>query len=90
MFVWPILKRSTVVNYDSRVVVTSKMLILRQWSRKLRSLRFATVGKEPWSSAYGRRLMSVGRGFKPQHRILDGHFSHLFVVKIVFEKTKIK
>ena len=27
--------------------------------------------------------MSEGRGFKSQHRILDGHFSHLFVVKIV-------
>ena len=32
-----------------------------------------------------------GRGFKSQHHIQDGHFSHLFVVKIVmlFEKTKI-
>ena len=26
---------------------------------------------------------SKGRGFESQHRILDGHFSHLFVVKIV-------
>ena len=34
---------------------------------------------------------SEGRGFKYQYSILDGHFSHLFVVKIVtlFEKTKI-
>ena len=33
---------------------------------------------------------SKGRGFESQHRILDGHFSHLFVVKIVmFEKMKI-
>ena len=34
---------------------------------------------------------SEGRGFESQHCILDGHFSHLFVVKIVmlFEKTKI-
>ena len=23
------------------------------------------------------------RGFESQHRILDGHFSHIFVVKIV-------
>ena len=32
-----------------------------------------------------------GRGFESQHRILDGHFSHLFVAKIVmfFVKTKI-
>ena len=26
---------------------------------------------------------SEGHGFKSQHRILDGHFSHMFVVKIV-------
>ena len=25
---------------------------------------------------------SKGRGFKTQHHILDGHFSHLFVVKL--------
>ena len=31
------------------------------------------------------------RGFESQHLILDGHFSHIFVVKIVmfFEKMKI-
>ena len=35
--------------------------------------------------------MFKGRGFESQHCILDGHFSHLFVVKVVmlFEKTKI-
>ena len=33
---------------------------------------------------------SEGHGFEFQHCVLDGHFSHLFVVKIVmFEKTKI-
>ena len=26
---------------------------------------------------------SEGRGFESQHHILDGHFSHLFVVKIL-------
>ena len=26
---------------------------------------------------------SKGHGFESQHRLLDGHFSHLFVVKIV-------
>ena len=26
---------------------------------------------------------SNGRGFESKHHILDGHFSHLFVVKIV-------
>ena len=35
--------------------------------------------------------MFKGRGFESQHCILDGHFSHLFVVNVVmlFEKTKI-
>ena len=31
----------------------------------------------------GRDSRSKGRGFDSQRRILDGHFSHLFVVKIV-------
>ena len=32
-----------------------------------------------------------GHGFESQRRILDGHFSHLFVEKLycLFEKTKI-
>ena len=34
---------------------------------------------------------SEGRGFKSQHCMLGGHFSHIFVVKIVilFEKIKL-
>ena len=31
----------------------------------------------------GGYLCSEDRGFKPHHRILDGHFLHIFVVKIV-------
>ena len=30
----------------------------------------------------GRDSHSEGRGFESRHRILDGHFSHIFVVKI--------
>ena len=45
--------------------------------------KILTTGMEPCSNGYGRRLMSKGREIKSQHRILDGHFSHLFVVKIV-------
>ena len=26
---------------------------------------------------------SIGHGFESRHRILDGHFSHIIVVKIV-------
>ena len=36
-------------------------------------------GQEPWSGGY----VSKDRGFESQRRILDGHFSHSFVVKIV-------
>ena len=31
----------------------------------------------------GRDSRSKGRGFESRHRILDGHFSHIVVVKIV-------
>ena len=39
----------------------------------------------------GGDLCSEGWEFESWHHILDGHFSHLFVVRIVrfFEKTKI-
>ena len=38
-------------------------------------------GRMPWSSGYEWWLK--GRGFEYWRRILDGHFSHWFVVKIV-------
>ena len=41
------------------------------------------LGREPWSSGYGKRLKFQGCGFESQYRILDRHFSHTFVVKIV-------
>ena len=31
----------------------------------------------------GRDSHSKGRGFESRHHILDGHFSHIFVVRIV-------
>ena len=31
----------------------------------------------------GRDSRSKGHGFESRHRILDGHFSHIIVVKIV-------
>ena len=37
----------------------------------------------------GGDTSSKDREFESQHRILDGHFSHLSVLKIMFEKTKI-
>ena len=41
------------------------------------------VWPKPWSSGYGRRLIYVGHEFESQLCILDGHFSHLYVIKIV-------
>ena len=39
------------------------------------------LGREPWSSGYGKRLK--GHGFESQHRILDGHFFTYICCKIV-------
>ena len=49
---------------------------------------FWNFGREPWSTGYGRRLISKGCGFKSQHRILDGRFSNIFVVEIVMTVWK--
>ena len=40
-------------------------------------------GRSPGLVVMGRDSRSKGRGFESRHRILDGHFSHIFVVKIV-------
>ena len=44
------------------------------------SLKIAEV---LWIVVIGGDSCSEGHGFKSLHYILDGHFSHLFVVKIV-------
>ena len=40
------------------------------------------LGREPWSSGYGRRPCSRGRGFECQHRTLHGHFFTIFCCKL--------
>ena len=40
-------------------------------------------GGSPGLVVMGRDSCYEGRGFESQHHILDGHFSHIFVVKIV-------
>ena len=42
-----------------------------------------TEGGSPGLVVTGGDSCSVGRGLKSLHYILDGHFSHIFVVKIV-------
>ena len=46
-------------------------------------MTYMGFGREPWSSGYGRDSRSEGRGFESRHRILDGQFLHIFVVKVV-------
>ena len=52
------------------------------------------LGREPWSSGYGRRLSSKGHEFESRHRILDAHITYLFAVKFVIyvrkDKNKLK
>ena len=40
-------------------------------------------GRRPGLVVMGVDSYSKGHEFKSQHPILDGHFSHLFVIKIV-------
>ena len=40
-------------------------------------------GGNPGLVVMGGDSCSEGRGFKSQHRILDGHFSHIFAVRFV-------
>ena len=40
------------------------------------------LGGSPGLVVMGGDSRSKVRGFESQHRILDGHFSHIFVVKI--------
>ena len=42
-----------------------------------------TITRKDWSSGYRKRLTSKGCGFESWHHILDGNFSHIFVVNIV-------
>ena len=41
------------------------------------------LGRDLWSSGFGRRLMFQRSWVRILAHLLDGHFSHLFVVKIV-------
>ena len=45
-------------------------------------------GGSPGLVVTGEGSCSEGHGFESQHRILDGHFSHLFVVENVLLKRR--
>ena len=44
---------------------------------------FQLMGWSPGLVVMGEDSCSEDRGFETNHQILDGHFSHLIVVKIV-------
>ena len=50
------------------------------------------MGGSPGLMVMGGDSCSEGQGFESQHSILDGHFSHKFVVKIVmmFVRKRLK
>ena len=52
------------------------------WKREFWDLN-CQIGGSPGLVVMGRGSRSEGRGFESWYHILDGHFSHLFVVKIV-------
>ena len=67
--------------YRTRVFMTNlKQLIGERFIRGEWSTQFGGI---PGLVVMGRGSHSKGRGFESRHSILDGHFSHIFVVKIV-------
>ena len=50
---------------------------------RTRCLKFRTVGECPGLVVMGKDTCPEGCGFESRHYILVGHFSHIFVVKIV-------
>ena len=74
-------------NFNSKFFQQTKSLKRDRWLKGVDLLwRRQTLSHhraEAWPSGYGRSSWSEGHGFKSQHHILDGHFSHILVVKIV-------
>ena len=66
-------------------VLWVKFLMMGPGSVKLCRQIVQPVGREPCSSGLvmGGDSRSESSGFKSRYRILDGHFSHTFVVKVV-------
>ena len=51
--------------------------------------RVSTISlDEPWSRVMGGDSCSKGHGFESQGRMMDGYFSHLFVVNVCLERQK--
>ena len=48
----------------------------------IRLLKSPVKGGSPGLVVMGGDSYSNGREFESRHRVLDGHFSHLFVVKL--------
>ena len=50
--------------------------------KREKDLETSRIWAGAWSSGNVKRLMSQSCGFESRHCILDGHFSHIFVVKL--------
>ena len=59
------------------------LLYQRVYPKYTTTGRNISEGGRPVLVVMGVDSCSKGHGFESQHRILDGHFSHIFVVKIV-------
>ena len=63
--------------------------LLKVFIQKMKSIKIDNRGTSPGLMVVGGDSCSESRGFESQHCMPDGHFSHLFDVKIVmFEQTK--
>ena len=79
------------LSTSSRPIHTLTMIIVvtccagfkyTQWIKKFEQPKGKNTGS-PGLVVMGRDSCSEGCGFESQHQILDGHFSHIVVVKIV-------
>ena len=68
---------SAVVNNFGRTVVFRKVSVTNCEGRKVNILPLQRNGRV----VIGEDLCPEGDGFVSQHRIQDGHFSHVFVIK---------
>ena len=58
-------------------------IILSLFVELVQQTNKVSLGGSPGLVVTGGNSCSEGHGFESQHHILDGHFSNLFVVKIV-------
>ena len=76
---WPCQNLETLASLEP---VIFKLCAITSDSVKKRGLTLWLMGGSPGLVVMGGDSRSEGRGFESLHLILDGHLSHIFVVKI--------